>query len=102
MDNDGKCPLTPALREIAVAMMELGTDDTQALADYLCRTPGSIRTEMKRIYFILDVHTRFQVMYIGLRDGWLDPPPEASTLRHRDGMNCSFEGTDNSSHRAYP
>ncbi len=55
---DNKNALTPALRKLLEVSLTLRTTNTKVLADYLQRSPTTIRIELKQIISILGNYSR--------------------------------------------
>jgi len=61
-DHSQKKRLTPALYKLLEACLENKTTNTKILAEYLCRSPATIRTEFQRILAFLNVHCRYEAL----------------------------------------
>jgi DNA-binding NarL/FixJ family response regulator len=55
------------------ACLALKTTDTKTLADYLNRSPATIRNEFQRILVLMDVHCRYAALRTAEDEGWLYP-----------------------------
>lgn len=77
MAKENRCPLSATLLEILEACVRLNRLDTEALARTLHRSPHTIRTEFKRIFQALEVHSRHQAVMKAIENGWVPPPHQA-------------------------
>ncbi|HXG23540.1 MAG TPA: hypothetical protein VNJ09_03210 [Chthonomonadales bacterium] len=75
MAEENCCPLSSALLEILEACIRLNRLDTETLARTLHRSPHTIRTEFKRIFQALGVHSRHQAVMKAIENGLVPPPP---------------------------
>jgi DNA-binding CsgD family transcriptional regulator len=75
MAEENHCPLSSALLEILATCVRLNRVDTRALAHALHRSPHTIRTEFKRIFQALGVHSRHQAVMKAIEAGWVPPSP---------------------------
>ena len=46
--------LAPALNRLLESCIEIKTTNTKILAEYLCRSPATIRTQFQRILILMD------------------------------------------------
>jgi DNA-binding NarL/FixJ family response regulator len=70
--NANNNPLTPALCRLMEACLTLKTTDTKKIADYLNRSPATIRNEFQRILVVMDVHCRYAALKTAEEKGWLN------------------------------
>lgn len=69
MNNNN--PLTPALSKLIHACLFLKTTDAKIIANYLHKSPSTIRTEFQRILDLLDVHCRYAAIKVVEEQGWV-------------------------------
>ncbi len=54
--------LAPSLCRLLEACIEIKTTNTKTLAEHLCRSPATIRTQFQRILFLMEVHCRYEAL----------------------------------------
>ncbi|MES2547012.1 MAG: DNA-binding response regulator [Pseudomonadota bacterium] len=64
-------PLTPALSKLMQTCLYLKTTDAKVIAQYLNKSPATIRTEFQRTMDLLDVHCRYAAIKTVEEQGWL-------------------------------
>lgn len=61
--HPGQCKRLPqALNKLLETCIEIKTTNTKSLAEYLCRSPATIRTQFQRIFILMDVHCRYEAL----------------------------------------
>ncbi len=63
--------LAPALNRLLESCIEIKTTNTKILAEYLCRSPATIRTQFQRILILMDVHCRYEALRKAEEKGWV-------------------------------
>jgi prepilin-type processing-associated H-X9-DG protein len=86
-----KEPISPALRELLQACLDLETTDSHLLAERLHRSPHTIDTEFQRIFAITGCRDRGGVLIYALRQGWVTLTPH----RHVEAIASSSADTAN-------
>lgn len=71
MNANTNNPLTPALCKLMEACLFLKTTDAKTLANYLNRSPSTVRTEFQRILESMNVHCRYAALKTAEDAGWL-------------------------------
>ena len=66
--------LSPALVLLLQSCIELKTTQDKKLAERLCLSPETIRTEFKRIATILHTHDRIEAGMKACENGWISLP----------------------------
>lgn len=54
--------LAPSLYLLLEACIEIKTTNTKMLAEHLCRSPATIRTQFQRILIMMEVHCRYEAL----------------------------------------
>ncbi len=75
MKLHNECPLTPALLHLLQTSVDASTTNAKRLAQLLCRSPATIRTEFQRICEVMEVDSRPAAWLVGLRAGWISLDP---------------------------
>jgi DNA-binding NarL/FixJ family response regulator len=71
MNTDTNNPLTPALCKLMETCLILKTTDAKTLANYLNRSPSTVRTQFQRILDCLNVNCRYAALKTAEDEGWL-------------------------------
>lgn len=79
--------LPPALYKLLETCIDIKTTNTKILAEYLCRSPATIRTQFQRILILMDVHSRYEALRIAEEKGWVRG-------ERRQPGSAGFDGTD--------
>lgn len=79
-ESQCRCPLTPALRRHLQACIDCNTVDTSILAEKLCCSPETIRSNFKLASNALDTHSRFETVFLCVLQGWPVPPPPRTRI----------------------
>lgn len=76
-DTENACPLSPCLLGLLQLCVDLKSTKDRKLAEHLCLSPETVKTEFKRIGQVLDTHDRFEAIMMAWENGWirLSPPP---------------------------
>ncbi len=79
--------LAPALNKLLETCIEIKTTNTKILAEYLCRSPATIRTQFQRILILMDVHCRYEALRKAEEKGWVRCGCRQSGLTGYSGMD---------------
>ncbi len=75
MKSESSWPLTPALILLLQACVDVRSTQDKKLAQHLCLSPETIRTEFKRIAESLGTHDRFEAVLLAWEKNWIRLPP---------------------------
>ena len=75
------CPLTPALLELVKIAAMLETTDAATLAEHLCKSKNTVRTEWQKIHALLEVKHNWNAVQLAIHNKWIDSPPAEKALR---------------------
>jgi hypothetical protein len=66
--------VTPALLDLLIMSVAIGSTSDSDLAAVLCRSPETIHTEWKRIRVAMGVRSRFEAVMVAISLGWVANP----------------------------
>lgn len=77
MADNGNCPLTMAHLDVIRTAHALGDTSSKAISTRLKKSRRTIDTEYQQIFDRTGVHSRYGIILLAEREGWIHPP-EAS------------------------
>jgi DNA-binding NarL/FixJ family response regulator len=65
------CPLTPAMSMLLETAVSLGTTNNKQLAETLCVSEETIKSNFRRVNQALNTHSRSEALLRALLQGWV-------------------------------